>query len=84
MRKNSPELLSELNSWMKEIKRTGTFQVIYKEYFESPRLTEARITSEYSSLAGKQLSPFDEQLKKQAATNRLGLAPDCFGCLSGI
>jgi membrane-bound lytic murein transglycosylase F len=66
VRKNSPDLLSELNSWMKDVKRTGTFRVIYKKYFESPRLTEARITSDYSSLAGGQLSPFDEQLKKEA------------------
>ncbi len=66
VRKNSPDLLGESNTWLKEIKRTGVYRVIYKKYFESPRFTLARSTSDYSTLSGNQLSPFDQQLKKEA------------------
>lgn len=66
VRKNSPELLAAVNSWLKDVKRSGVHKVIYNKYFDSPRLSLARIKSEYSSLAGANLSPFDTQLKKGA------------------
>ncbi|HNV28329.1 MAG TPA: transporter substrate-binding domain-containing protein [Cyclobacteriaceae bacterium] len=66
VRTNSPELLKATNDWLKEAKRTAVFKVIYNKYFESPRLMQARITSDYSSLAGNRLSPFDDQLKAGA------------------
>ena len=66
VRKNSPQLLLAINSWLKDVKRSGVHKVIYAKYFDSPRLSLARIKSEYSSLAGASLSPFDEQMKKGA------------------
>ncbi len=67
VRKNSPLLLEAVNSWLKEVKRKSTYQVIYNKYFNSPRSLLARVTSDYSSHTGNKLSPFDEQLKTEAA-----------------
>jgi len=67
IRKNSPLLLEAVDDWIAQVKRNGTFKVIYDKYFNNSRSLQARITSDYSSLAGKKLSPFDDQLKKGAA-----------------
>ncbi len=66
IRKNSPQLLEEVNGWLKNAKRKGVFKVIYDKYFNNPRSLLARTTSDYSSLSGNKLSPFDDQLKKGA------------------
>ncbi len=59
-------MLEAVNGWLKSAKRKGTFKIIYEKYFNSPRALQARSTSDYSSLAGNKLSPFDEQLKNGA------------------
>ncbi len=66
IRKNSPQLLESVNVWLRDTKRKGVFKVIYDKYFNNPRSLLARITSDYSSLAGNKLSPFDDQLKAGA------------------
>jgi membrane-bound lytic murein transglycosylase F len=66
MRKNSPQLLEAADAWLKDSKRTGVFNVIYNKYFKNPRTMMARIASDYHSLTGNKLSPFDDQLKKGA------------------
>lgn len=66
IRKNSPLLLAAVNEWLNQTKRKGVFKVIYNKYFNSPRSLLARTTSDYSSLAGSKLSPFDDQLKAGA------------------
>ena len=66
VRKNSPELQDPVNRWLSEIKRNGTFRIIYGKYFNSPRSSQIRITSLYSSLGGNKLSPYDEEIKRQA------------------
>lgn len=66
IRKNSTQLLESINTWLQEIKRKGYYRVVYKKYFDSPRLSLARIKSDYSSLSGNRLSPFDDQIKKGA------------------
>ena len=66
IRKNSPHLMEAVNTWLKGAKRTGVFNVIYNKYFNNPRSLLTRFTSDYSSLRGNKLSPFDDQLKKGA------------------
>ena len=66
VRKNSPELVKAINSWLVEIKRSAVFQVIFNKYFNSPRFSLLSISSDYSSLAGEKLSPYDDQIKKGA------------------
>lgn len=66
VRKNSPETLASLNSWLKGIKYDGTFQVIFDKYFNSPRTSLQRINSDYSSVKGEKLSPYDDQIREGA------------------
>lgn len=66
VRKNSTELLQATNSWLADIKRSGTFNVIFRKYFESPRTTRQRLISDYSSLGGNKISDYDELLKQKA------------------
>jgi len=66
IRKNSPQLMGAVNTWLADARKKGVFKVIYNKYFNSPRSLMARITSDYSSISGNKLSPFDEQLKAGA------------------
>ena len=65
-RKNSPVLMESLNKWLTTIKKNGTFQVIFDKYFNSPRTSLQRANSDFSSLGGSKLSPYDEQIKEGA------------------
>lgn len=66
VRKNSPDLLDELDGWLKEIKKEPTFMVIYNRYYKSPRASRLHMTSDYSSLGGNKLSPYDDLIRKGA------------------
>lgn len=67
VRKNSTQLLTEVNNWMIRIKKEPTFMVIYNRYFKSPRTSLMRMNSDYSSLGGLgKLSPFDSLIRKGA------------------
>jgi membrane-bound lytic murein transglycosylase F len=68
VRKNSTQLLGSINTWLGQVKKDGTFQVIYDRYFNSPRTSLQRMTSDYSSLNGSKLSPYDDDLKEGAKT----------------
>jgi membrane-bound lytic murein transglycosylase F len=69
-RKNSPKLLDAVNTWLTKIKKEATFMVVYNRYYKSPRTSLLRMQSDYSSIGGNKLSPFDSLLKKGA--NDLG------------
>ncbi|MFM7858237.1 MAG: transporter substrate-binding domain-containing protein, partial [Flammeovirgaceae bacterium] len=66
VRSNSPQLLGVLNNWLIKVKRSGIFQVVYNKYFNSPRFSITLAESDYSSLGGNKLSPYDDQLKQGA------------------
>lgn len=66
VRKNSPMLLKELNSWMNKTKKESTFMVIYNRYFNSPRTAYKRGTSQYATINGNRLSAYDEIIKRAA------------------
>lgn len=65
-RKNSPELLKVMDTWLAKVKKEPTFMVIYNRYFKSPRTSLLRINSDYSSLGGNKISRYDELIKKGA------------------
>jgi membrane-bound lytic murein transglycosylase F len=67
LRKNSAQLLKETNNWLKGIKANATYQVIYNKYFNSQRFSIITNNSDYSSLSGNKLSPFDAQIKEGAS-----------------
>jgi len=66
VRKNSPGLLTSLNGWLDEIKRNGKLKSLYNKYFNNPRSSQLRITSDYSTRGGNKLSPYDEIIKLEA------------------
>ncbi len=67
-RKNSPQLLEAINEWLVGIKKEATFMVIYNRYFKSPRTSLVRMKSDYSSMGGNMLSPFDSLIRQGADT----------------
>jgi membrane-bound lytic murein transglycosylase F len=67
-RKNSPQLIEAINQWLATIKKEATFMVIYNRYFKSPRTSLVRMKSDYSSMGGNMLSPFDSLIRKGADT----------------
>ena len=70
VRKNSPELTREINSWIKEIKQQPTYNVLYDKYHRNKRFYTQRVKSEFFSLTGDKISPYDDEIKVQA--NGLG------------
>ncbi|HET9053979.1 MAG TPA: transporter substrate-binding domain-containing protein [Cyclobacteriaceae bacterium] len=67
VRKNSPELLKVVDTWLMKIKKEPTFMVIYNRYFKSPRTSLLRARSDYSSLfGGDKISTYDDLIKKGA------------------
>jgi membrane-bound lytic murein transglycosylase F len=70
VRKNSPQLLKTTNTWLSKVKKEPTFMVIYNRYFKSPRTSLLRAQSDYSSISGTKISPYDDLIKKES--ERLG------------
>jgi membrane-bound lytic murein transglycosylase F len=66
VRKNSPELLGAIDQWLATSKRSGLFRTLYDKYFNNPRFSIIMASSDYSSLKGDKLSPYDEQMKEGA------------------
>lgn len=66
MRKNSPELLATLNSWIAEKKKTPLVNSLYQKYFVDRRRYLERVTSEYLTSTTGKLSEYDELLKQYA------------------
>jgi len=66
MRKNSPALQAALDAWLAKTKQNGLFQTLYNKYFNNPRFSITLASSDYSSLTGDKLSPFDERIKEEA------------------
>jgi membrane-bound lytic murein transglycosylase F len=66
IRKNSDGLEQAINGWLTKIKKEATFMMIYNRYFKSPRTSLIRLQSDYSSLGGRQLSPYDDLIKSGA------------------
>lgn len=68
VRPRSPKLLEAFNTWLEQIKKEPTFMVIYNRYYKSPRTSRIRMNSDYSSLGGNKLSPYDDLIKIGAST----------------
>jgi membrane-bound lytic murein transglycosylase F len=66
VRKNAPELRMAVNQWFDDMKRSGRFGSLYNKYFNNPRSSQNKISSEYSSVGGRKLSPYDEAIKREA------------------
>ncbi len=62
---SSSSLRAELDGWLNEIKASRRLKKTYLEYFDNPRITRF-MQSEYFSLVGNKLSPFDDAIRKQS------------------
>ncbi|MEM6842625.1 MAG: transporter substrate-binding domain-containing protein [Bacteroidota bacterium] len=65
-RTNAPQLLDAVNGWIKGMKQEADYYVIYNKYYKSPKATLRRVRSDYSSLSGSTISPYDETIKQAA------------------
>lgn len=66
VRKNSPQLLEEVNKWIEMMKKTNDYYVIYDKYFKSKKLYKSRLKSEYFSKTTGKISKYDNILKENA------------------
>ena len=67
VRKNSPELLNEINLWIDEMRSKPDYYVIFNKYFKNTKTQRAIAKSDYSTaLSGKKLSPYDDLIKQTA------------------
>ena len=66
VRLNSLQLLEETNNWLVQMKKDVPFHTIYDRYFNSTKASIKRVQSDYSTLVGHQLSPYDSLIKKGA------------------
>lgn len=67
LRKTSPNLLAEIDAWIREMKKSSDYYVIYNRYFKNDKAYKHRIDSEYFSRSGGRISKYDELLKEKAA-----------------
>jgi membrane-bound lytic murein transglycosylase F len=66
LRKNSPELLAELNRWVEDKQNEGLFARTYKKYFVDMKGYIERATSDLLTSTTGKLCPYDELLKRHA------------------
>jgi peptidoglycan lytic transglycosylase F len=67
IRKNSPELLGQLNDWIERKQNGSLFDRLYKKYFIDRRSYLERVTSEYLTSSTGKLCEYDDLLKRGAA-----------------
>lgn len=66
VRRNAPQLLASLNSWIEVQKRKGLLAVLYRKYFLNRRAFTTRAKSGYLSAESGKLSPYDDWFKQYA------------------
>lgn len=60
--KHSPLLLAEINNWIVNQKSTPGYVALYNKYFHNPKGAGQRNESEFSSLGGNKISPYDDMI----------------------
>lgn len=65
-RVSSPLLLDTLNKWLEDFKKTDEFAVLYLKYFKARTQHKNRVMSEFSSLSGEKISPYDHLIKTES------------------
>lgn len=63
LRKNASGLQVSLNSWIDKMRKTAEYYAIYDKYFRSTRASKVRLNSEYFSMSGDKISPYDSLIK---------------------
>ncbi|HEY4799390.1 MAG TPA: transporter substrate-binding domain-containing protein [Bacteroidia bacterium] len=70
LNKNSPLLLSALNDWILKQKSTAEYAYVYDKYFKNPKGSGQWEESEFSSMGGNKISPYDDMIA--AYSNEIG------------
>lgn len=66
LRKNADSLLNTVDDWIGKMKKTSDYYTVYNRYFRSSRASRIRNRSQYSSMGGGELSPFDSLIREAA------------------
>lgn len=66
VRKNSSELLKEINSWIAAMKQKTDYYVIYNKYFKNKKAYTRRVRSDLYSMESGKISKYDPIIKKHA------------------
>ncbi len=64
VRKNSPELLQAVNSWIRNMRKETDYYVIYNKYFKNRKQQGRRVESDYYSPKSGKVSPFDAHFRE--------------------
>ncbi len=68
IRSNSDSLETTINNWLFKKQKTTDYYVVYNKYFKNLKRSANRSYSEFSSVSGNKLSPYDEQIKEAAGS----------------
>jgi len=66
LRKSSPELLDAVNTWLEQMKQTPDYYTIYNKYFKNRKAYRRRVRSQYYTLTGDKISPYDSLIRIHA------------------
>ncbi|MGW8123766.1 transporter substrate-binding domain-containing protein [Roseivirga echinicomitans] len=66
VRKNAPFLKDTIDDWLDKVKATPDFNVIYNRYFKYKKSQNLRAQSDFSSVGGTMISPYDDLFKSAA------------------
>lgn len=66
VRPEENEWLQEVDDWIISMRKKIDYHVIYNKYFKNPRGFKRRAGSDYYSLSGDKISPYDSLVKKYA------------------
>ncbi|GAA5025481.1 lytic transglycosylase F [Marivirga lumbricoides] len=66
IRSNADSLETTVNQWLENKQKKTDYYVIYNKYFKNLKRSASRSYSEFSSVSGDKLSPYDEQIKETA------------------
>ncbi len=65
-RKTDTNLIRIANEWLKKEKEKSDFYTIYLKYFKARSKLKKKLTSDFSSVSGGQISRYDETIKEEA------------------
>jgi membrane-bound lytic murein transglycosylase F len=65
--KDAPELLQSINEWLLKAQKNALIAVLYNKYFNSVKDQYERKNSEFSTISGNKISPYDPLIKKYSA-----------------
>ena len=66
VRKNADSLETTINGWLDDKQKSADYYVVYNKYFKNLKWSVNRSYSEFSSVAGSKLSPYDDEIRLAA------------------